>query len=384
MKPEAFLVKLISDIPVHSRTGKEHKQLVEYLSDILHDYYPYLHGYEIKYLEDKCSDLIDNHYPYCVLDTPIVLFQSIRSSMSRIKHIPQFKQRSHEWYEQRSQIITASEFSKIGGTKKDIQRIVRKKDEGPPQHVLKRATGACEWGIIHEDVAIKIYEKRYKCSVKEFGCIPHKSLRLGASPDGIVSDEGNRYGRMVEIKCPFTRVIDGLPSKMYWEQMQIQMECCDLPMCDFFECMVTHIHKATENTYDLYWNIGYSPPSYVTEKECGIIIVYETVDGPQYEYSRVARFPISENSHRVLSKWKRKTMEQICEDESKNYSYTIYWGIKQSNCITVERNKHWFHQVAKPRLNDFWDNFDKNIEELPEKRDHSKSLDEIFDEYMFQ
>ena len=42
-----------------------------------------------------------------------------------------------------------------------------------------------------------------------------------------------RNGRMLEIKCPYSRVINGIVPDNYEVQMQIQLEVCDLEICDF-------------------------------------------------------------------------------------------------------------------------------------------------------
>ena len=41
---------------------------------------------------------------------------------------------------------------------------------------------------------------------------------------------------MLEIKCPYSRKIDGVIKPEYFSQMQGQLEVCDLEYCDFLEC----------------------------------------------------------------------------------------------------------------------------------------------------
>ena len=89
--------------------------------------------------------------------------------------------------------------------------------------------------------------------VEEYGLIPHlpepRISYIGASPDGIASHYtlDNQFsemvGRMLEIKCPFSRniktegAIDGeICPHYYWCQVQQQLECCDLEYCDFWQC----------------------------------------------------------------------------------------------------------------------------------------------------
>lgn len=87
-------------------------------------------------------------------------------------------------------------------------------------------------GNTFEDAVVKIYEKKYKTKVHEFGCLPHPTISfLAASPDGIDS-----HGRMVEIKCPYSREIHKTPPIDYWMQTQMQMEVCGFDVTHFIEC----------------------------------------------------------------------------------------------------------------------------------------------------
>ena len=105
-----------------------------------------------------------------------------------------------------------------------------------------------------EEPATMVYQYRMNVTVEEFGLMIHpKYSFLGASPDGIVNHyklngkHKTKYvGRMLEIKCPKVRKIkmDG-PIKnhicpiYYWDQVQLQLECCDLEECDFWQCKIS-------------------------------------------------------------------------------------------------------------------------------------------------
>jgi len=90
---------------------------------------------------------------------------------------------------------------------------------------------ATRWGQKYEPVATQIYERKTREEVIEFGLIRHHAYPwLGASPDGITPG-----GRMLEIKCPYRRKITGIPPFYYWIQVQLQLEVCNLPVCDFAE-----------------------------------------------------------------------------------------------------------------------------------------------------
>jgi hypothetical protein len=106
------------------------------------------------------------------------------------------------------------------------------------------------WGIRFEPVVKQILEHTFHCKIFEPGRITHPDKpRLAASADGIFeeSEDPNQVGRLVEIKCPYTRAIGGEIPIDYWIQMQIQMEVCDLDECDFIETKFTEYE--TEHEY---------------------------------------------------------------------------------------------------------------------------------------
>jgi hypothetical protein len=69
--------------------------------------------------------------------------------------------------------------------------------------------------------------------VEEVGFIQHPTLEAGASPDGIVGEDG-----IIEIKCPMgtthteTLMSQDVPSK-YMPQIQFQLLCTGRKWCDF-------------------------------------------------------------------------------------------------------------------------------------------------------
>jgi hypothetical protein len=104
------------------------------------------------------------------------------------------------------------------------------------------------WGNKYESVAVLIYEYRNNVKVLEFGCLKHPFINfLGASPDGITED-----GIMLEIKCPSTREITGIPPPYYWCQVQGQLEVCELDRCDFLECKIKEYDGEEEYLNDNY------------------------------------------------------------------------------------------------------------------------------------
>ena len=149
-------------------------------------------------------------------------------------------QRTAAWHSKRGQMITASELGAIftgGETRRSV--MVRKLE--PPAPSTGPPCAPLIWGTRFEPVAKKIYEEETSCSITDVSCVQHPvHAFLGASPDGIVfptneESRSTRYGRLVEFKCPFSRVAkDGVPAA-YIHQMQMQMECTGIDECEYVE-----------------------------------------------------------------------------------------------------------------------------------------------------
>jgi hypothetical protein len=92
-----------------------------------------------------------------------------------------------------------------------------------------------DWGIRFEPVVSQIYEHLTKCKVGQLGrIVSKKDPRVAASPDAIVI-EGERLGRLVEMKAPVSRKIGGDIPPEYYAQMQTQMEVTGARECDYIE-----------------------------------------------------------------------------------------------------------------------------------------------------
>ena len=165
-------------------------------------------------------------------------------------NLPQPVQKSPEWFALRNNMVTASSCGSVLGECKyqTIKETTLEKIFGKEFKENKFVYH----GKKYEKIATMIYEVIYNSKVGEFGLIPHQKINfLGASPDGVsmsltLDGKPNQLlGRMLEIKCPPARAIlntgkikgDICPS-YYWIQVQIQLECCDLSECDFWQ---THL-----------------------------------------------------------------------------------------------------------------------------------------------
>ena len=155
--------------------------------------------------------------------------------------IEMIEQRSDAWFEARIGKVTASRVADVLAKTKTGYSATR--DNYMAQLVCERLTGekgesfnnaAMQHGTDTEPLARAAYESLKDVLVDEVGFVPHpKILMAGASPDGLVGDDG-----LLEIKCPNTAThIETLLSQIvpgkYNTQMQFQMACTERSWCDF-------------------------------------------------------------------------------------------------------------------------------------------------------
>lgn len=151
------------------------------------------------------------------------------------------EQGTSEWFSARLGKVTASRIADVMARTKSgysasrtnymmellCQRLTGNREEGYTNAAMQR-------GIDLEPLARSAYEVFSGKAVMETGFIVHpKYSDIGASPDGLVGDDG-----LIEIKCPNTAqhvacLQKGEPDSKYWWQMQCQMACTDRLWCDF-------------------------------------------------------------------------------------------------------------------------------------------------------
>jgi putative phage-type endonuclease len=153
-----------------------------------------------------------------------------------------YAQGSAEWLAARTGRLTASRMSAI----------MAKGRSGAPsatraacmgELIAEYLTGNPTEGYINADMqrgtdlepeARAAYELHAGQMVSEVGLVLHpRNARYGASPDGVVGDDG-----LLEIKCPRTHVhiaytLAGKPPAEYLPQMAWQAACCERKWVDF-------------------------------------------------------------------------------------------------------------------------------------------------------
>ena len=150
-------------------------------------------------------------------------------------------QGTDEWKQARLGRVTASRVADVIAKTKSgysasranyMAELIAERLTGVPAD--KYTNAAMAWGTATEDEARAAYEFQAGVVVETVGFVAHPAiLWSGASPDGLVGDDG-----LVEIKCPNTAThIDTLlggsiPAK-YVTQMLWQMACTGRAWCDF-------------------------------------------------------------------------------------------------------------------------------------------------------
>ena len=174
----------------------------------------------------------------------------------------QVEQRTSEWYKETKNIITASEISAIWKTPRARAALVMSKVGEAAEISVKRnsafpraKTGPMDWGVRYEPVVKQILETTLGAKIQELGRIRHRSHpRVAASPDGLIVEAADPklVGTLVEIKCPPTRVINDKIPFDYWCQMQLQMEVCDRPSCEFVEVKFKELDENAKPSQELH------------------------------------------------------------------------------------------------------------------------------------
>jgi len=149
-------------------------------------------------------------------------------------------QGSEAWLKSRVGIVTASRFADVMTKIKSGEAAARYNYKA--EIIAERLTGLptpsfttapMQWGIDNEPDARAIYAAIKGVEVAETGLVKHKTIKAGASPDGLVGSDG-----LIEIKAPNTAthimtMLSGVSPKKYYAQMQGQMWITGRKWCDF-------------------------------------------------------------------------------------------------------------------------------------------------------
>lgn len=272
------------------------------------------------------------------------------ATFETLKEALQIEQRTAPWYARRKQLVTASEAASIvpNHLKYTTQYLLDFPDAKKPKGTycnpycskkewfLRKTdsrykfTGnaATEFGQKYEPVAQAIYEHLAQTRIHEYGLIISKKYPfIGASPDGV--SEANR---MLEIKCPSMREINGIPPIYYYIQMQMQMEVCDFNVCDYLECKIDEYPNRQMFLADSSANYK------------GCLLAY--VGGTKkfvYPPSELMGDPLAQD------KWCLDKIRADENDEETVYEL-VHWRLNKYFLTPVHRRQEWFVGLIVPLL----------------------------------
>lgn len=307
-----------------------------------------------------------------------------------LKNLPQPVQRSQEWYDTRNNMITASVGAAIikeSPYQKMNDVLLDKLGKGEPYKENKYV----HHGKKYEKIATMIYENLFNTKVGEFGLIPYQSRAdkviysfLGASPDGINSPYtldgklNKKLNTMLEIKCPASRKIktsgkiDGvICPHYYWIQIQLQLACCDLEECDFWQCNIS------DCTYDEILQIDKNCDTIITEEQNILIENYNKnitrgcilqflpktrvhSENDKIEWYAKYIYPVDVvMTTEEYNNWANmiiKNYTTLYPDLVKDYYFDriIYWKLNNAHNVNIKRNLEWFNEKIS-LFEDFWD-----------------------------
>ena len=295
---------------------------------------------------DKIIELYEIQFRNLIKNRNTVKLENIPSQLflDELLNRKQIEQRTPEWYAQMTNILSASELGNLFAAPRTRAKLVLSKTQpytprNNPLAVRSDSMSAFDWGIRFEPVVKMIYEYKYKCIIKELGRMYHPiDTRCTASPDGLIyyCPNNERTGRLIEIKCPVTREIDGSIPKDYYAQMQMQMQVTGCKHCDYVEAQFASQYnfnpiKEGPGLYNgLIALIRYNQTN-------------EELNSQEYYYQYG---PINDNSWSPIP----GEGEEIVE--------IIPWSLLQWNEQLVIKNEDWWNNII-PIIDEFWNDVEK-------------------------
>ena len=290
-------------------------------------------------------------------DHSMEMITPVKVALDRLNSLPFIAQRTPEWHELRKKVFTASEYASCFKLTEDVispfVRYFKRTDflasprksagSGSLAALVKKKLGLTapfegnsftRFGNQYEPVAGIIYQQIHGTELREYGLIPHPEIEhLGASPDGCTLE-----GILVEIKCPSSRVPDGTVPFEYWCQMQLQLACCDLSYCDFFDARFVEIED--KETWKERARADKAPVGDPRFHRYGFML--QSQDG---EFIYAGRDVVTVEDFEA---WEAVTLER--EPGAKRFMYYLH----DFHLVRVERDRTWFRKRV-PEIQAAWD-----------------------------
>lgn len=310
----------------------------------------------------------------------------VETRIQEIEAIPLIEQKTPEWFKQRETMISASDsgyFLKKCGASKAVESLKIK--VGLKSYCNSSAPPLMH-GNTYEDVARAIYESRNCVSVKEYGILSSPTACIGASPDGIVTkcnidtyECQSKFGRLLEIKNPYSREIDNTIKPEYMVQILQQQYTTGLPICDFVETTIVDANCHTENSnYKPYlslqemlndkldktkqlWENRIKNKNIPNENlnkfgnEKGLVLWYRKNISENDTRHKYILYPLASlYETAIIEKW---IVDTNSEQFSQGYQYvsTKYWRLDVYSEKTVVYDQKLFEEDYVPKLCKIWD-----------------------------
>lgn len=313
----------------------------------------------------------------------------------KLRSIKSPEQKSKEWFKLRYGRITASDAGCILGNNHYAR---------PYEFMLKKAGHStftankfCHHGNKYEEIANMIYSYRMNVLVYEFGMMGHYRYKyLGASPDGICSEyqlDGKTLsklvGRMLEIKCPLSRKImkSGEPNGVicpsyYWDQVQLQLDACELDDCDFFQCKIDEYFMEDEFVEDTDEKKSFLSKETGYEKGCVIQLMPKNPELDNvFEHSKYIYPPRIEMSPDDCKTWIAEQTEIINKGHPDFPTYkfdrVIYWKLVNYHNLNIKKDPEWITN-SLPLFKKMWKYvlfFRRNQDKFQILNDYIDSID---------
>lgn len=307
----------------------------------------------------------------------------VSSRCREIAEIPIVEQKSPEWFRLREGMISASDagyFLKKCGVSRALDALRIKLG-------LKNYTNSMAPPLLHgntyEDISRAIYESRNRVEVAEYGIIGSRTDCIGASPDGIVIkcldsswECQSKYGRLLEIKNPYSREIDNDVKPEYMVQILQQQYTTFLPICDFVETTIVDKYCKSPN-YKPYETLNEmimdkldtGNPNWIARiknhnipwenlnkfgNEKGVVVWYQKVITDNDIRNKYILYPL--NIKYDVEKIEKWIVDTNGEQFSQGFLFKEikYWRLDVYSEKTVVYNEKLFEGEYIPQLCDVW------------------------------
>ena len=256
------------------------------------------------------------------------------------------EQGSSAWIDYRNMFITGSMVAKIIGNNvgQEYKNLVEEKSSYGKSRTFF-GNVATNWGHKYEPVASMIFQYEHKVDVYAYGLVHNpKYPRLAVSPDGITSDN-----HMLEIKCPYSRKIDGHISKEYTNQIQMQMNVCEIDACHFFECNFTEVDRSRFEEIAL----GNASP---VKRPRTIGIILRTKE-PKSEFNYYSPIELRDGGLDDFQNWIKYRTEDITESGGQIVNI-VYWVLEKFSNQFIKRDEKWYENYHT-KFSKFWNYVDE-------------------------